>query len=127
MKVLLTADPEIPVPPTLYGGIERILDVLVKGYVERGHQVTLFAHPDSQVPCRLIGWKGRQSGGIGNMFVNTRQLFCHLVKEKYDVVHSFSRLAYLAPILPMRVPKIMSYQREPTLSQIRKAAQLAKK
>ena len=29
----------------------------------------------------------------------------------FDVVHSFARLAYLTPLLPLRVPKIMSYQR----------------
>ena len=30
MRLLLTADPEIEVPPRLYGGIERIVDVLVR-------------------------------------------------------------------------------------------------
>ena len=127
MKILLTADPEIPVPPKLYGGIERIIDVLVNSYTTLGHDVTLFAHADSKVPCRLIGWKGRQSAGMRNTLANTAQLFSHALKERYDVVHSFSRLAYLTPLLPLGVPKIMSYQREPTLSQIKKATQLAKK
>lgn len=127
MKILLTADPEIPVPPALYGGIERIIDVLVNGYVQQGHEVTLFAHAESQVPCRLVPWKGKKSQGIGNMIANASQLFRHVVKEKYDVVHSFSRLAYLTPILPLQVSKIMSYQREPTISQIQKATKLARK
>jgi len=127
MKILLTADPEIPVPPNLYGGIERIIDVLVNGYVGLGHDVTLFAHADSKVPCRLISWKGAQSTGLRNTLLNTAQLFSHALKEQYDVVHSFSRLAYLTPLLPLGVAKVMSYQREPTLSQIGKATQLAKK
>lgn len=127
MKILLTADPEIPVPPTLYGGIERIIDVLVQDYVSRGHDVTLLAHPDSKVPCRLLPWPGRQSNGLRNTILNTSKLFGHVLRERYDVVHSFSRLAYLTPLLPLPVPKIMSYQREPTLSQIRKASGLAKK
>jgi len=127
MKILLTADPEIPVPPLLYGGIERILDVLVNGYLALGHDVTLVAHVDSKVPCRLIPWKGKESGGFTNMVTNTSQLFSHVLKENYDVIHSFSRLAYLTPLLPLRVPKIMSYQREPTISQVRKAAGLARK
>ncbi|RYG42422.1 MAG: glycosyltransferase family 4 protein, partial [Chitinophagaceae bacterium] len=125
MKILLTADPEIPVPPILYGGIERILDVLVNDYVAKGHDVTLMAHPDSKVPCRLIPWRGKQSQGLANTLVNTSQLFSQVLKGKYDIVHSFSRLAYLTPILPLRIPKLMSYQREPTLSQVRKAARLA--
>ena len=126
MRILLTADPEIPVPPTLYGGIERIIDILVDGYVKRGHDVTLFAHPASQVPCRLIPWKGLHSRGVGNILTNTGQFFAHLMKERYDVIHSFSRLAYLTPVLPMQIPKLMSYQREPTLSQIKKATQFAR-
>ncbi|RYG26694.1 MAG: glycosyltransferase family 4 protein, partial [Chitinophagaceae bacterium] len=127
MKILLTADPEIPVPPRLYGGIERILDALVTGYVARGHEVTLFAHHDSQVPCRLIAWKGKQSHGTNSILSNTRQLFFHILREDYDLVHSFSRLGYLVPILPMRIPKLMSYQREPTIGQIKKANRLSRK
>lgn len=127
MKILLTADPEIPVPPIHYGGIERIIDVLVKGYVDRGHEVTLIAHPDSNVPCRLIPWKGLSSYGLKNTLQNTALLCSQVFKEPYDVVHSFSRLAYVTPLLPLRIPKIMSYQREPTLSQIRKAANVTKR
>ena len=127
MKILLTADPEIPVPPKLYGGIERIIDVLVKGYTKLGHDVTLLAHSDSIVPCKHISWNAKQSTGLINTVVNTKQLFSQVMKRDYDVVHSFSRLAYLMPLLPLRVPKIMSYQREPTISQIKKANQLARK
>lgn len=127
MKILLTADPEIPVPPIHYGGIERIIDVLVQGYVSRGHDVTLLAHPHSNVPCGLLPWTGLQSNGLKNTILNTAKLFSHALKERYHVIHSFSRLAYLTPLLPLPVPKVMSYQREPTLSQIKKAKSLAKK
>ena len=37
MRLLLTADPEIEVPPRLYGGIERIVDVLVRRLKAKGH------------------------------------------------------------------------------------------
>ncbi|RYY43568.1 MAG: glycosyltransferase family 4 protein, partial [Chitinophagaceae bacterium] len=127
MKILLTADPEITVPPVLYGGIERIIDMLVNVYVKQGHDVTLVAHPDSKVPCKLIPWKAMNSQGLKNMLTNTAQLYTHVWKEKYDVIHSFSRLAYLTPLLPGRTPKVMSYQREPTISQIKKAVALARK
>ena len=36
MRILLTADPEIEVPPRLYGGIERIVDGLVRRLRTRG-------------------------------------------------------------------------------------------
>ena len=54
MKVLITADPYIPVPPVHYGGIERVIDVLVRELVSRGHDVTLVAHPESRTSARLM-------------------------------------------------------------------------
>lgn len=50
MKILLTADPELPVPPRLYGGIERIVDLLATGLQSCGHEVGLVAYPDSTSP-----------------------------------------------------------------------------
>ena len=62
MRVLLTADPEIPVPPKLYGGIQRIVAELVTRLQARGHEVGLVAHPDSSVNCSAFyPWKGEHS------------------------------------------------------------------
>lgn len=127
MKILLTVDPEIPVPPNGYGGIERIVDMLIHQYLQKGHDVTLCAHPESQVACKLIGWKGAKSQNKMDVLKNTAQLTRLVFSNKLDVVHSFSRLAYMTAILPLSVPKIMSYQREPTLSQVKKASLIAKK
>jgi glycosyltransferase involved in cell wall biosynthesis len=127
MKILLTVDPEIPVPPVGYGGIERIVDMLIHQYVLKGMDVTLCANAASKVPCRLVTWKGNKSRGLANIIKNTLQLTNLVYKGNFDVVHSFSRLAYMTAILPLSVPKIMSYQREPTLSQAKKAVLLAKK
>ena len=54
LRLVITADPYIPVPPLHYGGIERVIDVLVRELVRRGHDVTLVAHPDSRTPARLV-------------------------------------------------------------------------
>lgn len=125
MKILITADPFIPVPPIHYGGIERIIDMIIREFVKEGHDVTLIAHPDSKPPegCRLITYKDGQDHIVANMMLISKTYF----KHKFDVIHSFSRLFYLLPLLPFSVPKIMSYQREPTLSQIKKVMLLAKK
>lgn len=127
MKILITADPELPVPPILYGGIERIIYSLVSFFVKQGHEVTLCAHPDSQVSCKLISWKGAQSQSSLDTFKNMITLTNLIYKENFDVIHSFSRLAYMTAVLPTKVPKVMSYQREPTLSQVKKALVLSKK
>lgn len=127
MKILLTCDPEIPVPPGLYGGIERIVEALVNAYVDDGHDVTLLANPSSKVPCKLAGWKGAKSQNQFDTLKNTIQLTSLVFKERFDIVHSFSRLAYMTAIMPFAVPKIMSYQREPSLQQVSKAVKLSKK
>lgn len=56
MHVAITSDPEIPVPPRLYGGIERVIAMLAAELTGRGHRVTLFAHPDSTAAAELIPW-----------------------------------------------------------------------
>ena len=127
MKILLTVDPEIPVPPTKYGGIERIVDMLIHQYLKKDHNVTLCAHPDSKVSCKLVGWKGAKSQNKIDTLKNTTQLTRLVFSNKFDVIHSFSRLAYMIAILPTSLPKVMTYQREPTLSQVKKAQSLAKK
>lgn len=127
MNILLTVDPEIPIPPKGYGGIERIVDMLIHQYLKKGHEVTLCANPASKVDCKLIGWKGAKSQHKMDILKNTAQLTRLAFSNKFDVIHSFSRLAYMTAILPTSLPKIMSYQREPTLSQVKKAKMLAKK
>jgi glycosyltransferase involved in cell wall biosynthesis len=111
LRIALTADPELPVPPRLYGGIERIIDMLARGLVERGHAVTVFAHPDSRTAGRLVSWPGRASGSKVDTVRNAAVLARHAWAGRFDLVHSFSRIAYLTPLLPARVPKLMTYQR----------------
>jgi glycosyltransferase involved in cell wall biosynthesis len=111
MRIALTADPELPVPPGLYGGIERIVDMLAHGLVSQGHDVTVFAHPKSQTAGRLIPWTGRSSRSRIDTFRNSVMLARHVLSGHYDLVHSFSRIAYMLPILRSPIPKLMTYQR----------------
>ena len=111
LRIALTADPELPVPPQLYGGIERIIDLLAQGLVARGHEVTLFAHPDSSTAGRLLPWPGAASQSKTDTLRNMAELARHVAGARFDVLHSFSRIAYLAPLLPFRLPKVMTYQR----------------
>ena len=111
MRFAITADPELPVPPKLYGGIERIIDLLVRGLVARGHEVTLFAHPESVTAGCLVPWRGRASRSGIDTFRNARTLAQHITGGGFDLVHSFSRIAYLLPLLPLAIPKLMTYQR----------------
>lgn len=111
MRIALTADPELPVPPRLYGGIERIIDLLATELSHRGHQVTLFAHPESTAQADLIPWPGRSSRSPADTLRNAATLLKHVSRTPFDLIHSFSRIAYLLPLLPLPIPKLMSYQR----------------
>ena len=115
LHIALTVDPDIPVPPRLYGGIERIADWLVRGLVARGHDVTLFAHRESTVPATLVPYGIEPHRGTYPRVVELLQVGGGLWRRRrrIDLVHSFGRLAALLPILPRRsLPKIQSYQRE---------------
>jgi len=128
MKILLTADPELPVPPKLYGGIERIVDLLVAGLQNRGHEVALVAHPESTSSVsKLFPWRGMQSQNKLDTFQNMITLWSAVNSFKPDVVHSFSRIFYMLPILRSPLPKIMSYQRRPSDRTVKLAAQIAGK
>jgi glycosyltransferase involved in cell wall biosynthesis len=119
LRILVTADPEIPVPPRHYGGIERIIALLVDGLTARGHDVTLVAHPDSAAPCRLVPWRGLKSTSPVDTAANAAQVARAVWHFRPDVVQGFGRLGYLVPVLPLAVPKVMSYQRAITPRSVR--------
>jgi len=119
VRLALTADPELPVPPKLYGGIERVIDMLARGLVARGHDVTVFAHSDSVTAGRLVPWPGRSSSSVADTARNAAALAREAMRGRFDLIHSFSRIAYLAPMLPLNIPKIMTYQRPITPRSVR--------
>jgi len=126
VKILLTADPEMPVPPKLYGGIERIVDLLVRELLARGHEVGLVANRESTAPAaRLFAWPGSRSQRPSDTARNTLALWAAVRQFRPDILHSFSRALYLLPLLPAALPKIMSYQRKPGTRQVACAAKLA--
>ncbi len=53
MKIAQIASICFSVPPKSHGGTEIAIDLLTRGLVSRGHEVTLFASGDSQTTARL--------------------------------------------------------------------------
>ena len=104
MRIALTMDPGLPVPPIHYGGIERIVDLLARGLVARDHEVTVFANADSVTGGRLVAWLGRSSGSKKDTVLNAALLGRHVISGRFDLVHSFSRVAYLLQFCPSRFP-----------------------
>lgn len=125
LSIAITADPEIPVPPLFYGGIERVVDGLANELGARGHQVTLFASPESRSQTELVALPGRSSLSRVDTLKNMTLLTKVITRRRFDVVHNFARLAYLLPLMQSALPKIMTYQRAITDRSVRLGARLA--
>lgn len=126
MRILLTADPILPVPPRGYGGIERIVDALARHYRSLGHTVGLMARDGStcSVDC-FQAWPGHRVEHRLDTVRNAWSLRRFAAEFRPDVIHSFSRLAYLLPVLAeRRFGVVMSYQRHTGGRQIAWAARL---
>lgn len=114
MRILLIMDPGIPVPPTLYGGHERLVYLFANEYTRLGHEVTLLAGPESSCNGTTITY------GANDLERSTSQRNKELIfvwkylrknHKNFDLVHNFGRLIYLLPILNAPVKKIMTYGR----------------
>ncbi|HEY7243348.1 MAG TPA: glycosyltransferase [Xanthobacteraceae bacterium] len=127
MRILLTADPFLPVPPRLYGGIERVIATLTENLRARGHVVGLVAVKGSTALVdHFRPWRYAKPDDWIAHSQNAVSLMQACGEFGPSVIHSFSRLLYLAPLQLRRIPKIMSYQRTVGGSQIRLWAALAR-
>jgi hypothetical protein len=116
MKILLVMDPGIPIPPTGYGGIERIVALLALEYNRLGHTVELLSSTGSSlsgIKCHSIGPDGFPSKKwVRWIAIVKAWKFLLIKRNEFDLIHNFSRLVYLLPMLNHPVKKLISYQRE---------------
>jgi glycosyltransferase involved in cell wall biosynthesis len=93
LRIAQVAPPIERVPPSAYGGTERIVHELTTELVRRGHDVTVFASGDSDVPCRLVPTvdEALRPAGIeadsGGWFAATVKMVAEQAAE-FDVIHS---------------------------------------
>jgi glycosyltransferase involved in cell wall biosynthesis len=122
-RVLLIADPHVPVPPVYYGGIERIVDFLAEGLQDRGWDVTLACHPDStcgvhQLP--LCHSKPYQYCRISNGLHMAHKI----LTGRYDLIHSFGHCDLTALFWPTSRLQIQSFQSTPSMQVLEKRTNL---
>jgi glycosyltransferase involved in cell wall biosynthesis len=93
LRIAQVAPPLERVPPAAYGGTERVVHELTTELVGRGHDVTVFASGDSDVPCRLVPTveMALRPAGIeadsGGWFATTVNMVAEQAAE-FDVIHS---------------------------------------
>src|SRR3954447_14482916 len=95
MRIAQVAPPFETVPPTNYGGTERVLSLVTEELVRRGHEVTLFASGDSSTSARLIPtvdtalWRHtRTRGQLGYWANTTGGAFRHGGQGEMEIKHS---------------------------------------
>jgi glycosyltransferase involved in cell wall biosynthesis len=98
MRVGLICPVWFPVPPTAYGGTERVVALLADGLVEAGHEVTLFASGDSQTRARLESvFQTAPSEWIGHTYWEMQHaIFALRRSPEFDVLHDHTGLLGLA-------------------------------
>jgi glycosyltransferase involved in cell wall biosynthesis len=108
LRIAQVAPPVERVPPAAYGGTERVVHELTTQLVQRGHDVTVFASGDSNVPGKLVPTVDRalRPAGIesdaSGWFATTVKMVVEQGSE-FDVIHSHLEwwsipLARLAPV-----------------------------
>ena len=92
MRIAQVAPLAESVPPTLYGGTERIVSYLTEELVRQGHEVTLYASGDSQTSARLVACVPRALrldeeviDPIAHGIVELERVFADA--HEYDIIH----------------------------------------
>lgn len=89
LQVGIVAPPWVPVPPTLYGGTEAVIDTLARGLIAEGHQVALFASGDSTCPVPLRSLYPSSLGTLGSEADEIRHVAAayDCLAGQVDVIH----------------------------------------
>jgi glycosyltransferase involved in cell wall biosynthesis len=95
MRIAQVAPPFESVPPTRYGGTERVIALLTEELVRRGHDVTLFASGDSSTSARLIPtvdtalWRQPEvRDPLVFWAITLGEVFQRAADGEFDIIHS---------------------------------------
>ena len=95
MRIAQVAPPFETVPPTLYGGTERVVSLLTEELVRRGHDVTLFASGDSTTAARLVPtvdtalWRQTEvRNELVYWTITVGEVYRRAARGEFDVIHS---------------------------------------
>lgn len=120
-RVLIVSDTGLPVPPRHYGGVERIVDGVVRRLREIRFEVALLAHPESTAEADAnFRFEDVRPGVPSQM----RSVGRARTAFRPHLVHGFGRTLALGSALLGRIPKIVSYGRSPTPRSVRLAARI---
>jgi glycosyltransferase involved in cell wall biosynthesis len=111
MRILIIVDPQIPVPPRDYGGIERIVAGLASEFQATGHRVDLIAGPGSRsYGGGLVIHRHPTANFLSRAFRKSWfQIRTLPAILRAEVILNFGRLDYLALALSLPVPLVCCF------------------
>jgi glycosyltransferase involved in cell wall biosynthesis len=120
MRILVIADPHIPVPPRQYGGTERMVAFFCEEMRQRGHRIHLLAAPGSRsYGGRRVIHRAPSRAYLSRAF---RKICFQIVSlwaaRGSDLVMNFGRLDYLWALLRTRVPVVCRFENPVPQSEI---------
>src|SRR5579884_2786567 len=88
MRIAQLVPPFNPTPPPGFGGSELVAGTLIEQLVRRGHEVVLFAHPDSTAPATLVTYP---DANLINQFDRRELAYAARVFARageFDIIHN---------------------------------------
>lgn len=108
MRIGLVVGPGFPVPPPHYGGIERVVDTLARGFTAAGHDVLLAAPSDSSCPVPLAAgmWESDSTrrGSIPRELSHSIRAYGAM--GHMDVIHDHTLIGPLCTHRPDSIPTV---------------------
>ncbi|MEM1357839.1 MAG: glycosyltransferase [Bacteroidota bacterium] len=98
MKIALLAPLKYPIREPFHGGLEMHTHLLARELTTRGHELTLFAHPDSAPEFRLRPQPLSERAGFLATALAYRKAVQDIALGGFDVVHNNS-IHFLPPLL----------------------------
>ena len=108
MRIGLIAGPWIPVPPPTYGGTERVVDLLARGFVAAGHEVLLAVPSDSECPVtRIPGLGASEPATLGTSLSELSHVIrAYSGMRGVDIIHDHTLAGPLYLCRPSSVPVV---------------------
>lgn len=108
MRIGLIAGPWIPIPPVTYGGIERVVDTLARGFAAAGHEVLLAAPSESTCPVPLV--PGMRPASRDELGLTMSEL-SHVIRayeglHDVDIIHDHTLAGPLYARRPANIPVV---------------------
>ncbi|UKA68487.1 glycosyltransferase family 4 protein [Arthrobacter sp. FW306-05-C] len=108
MRIGLISSPWFAVPPTAYGGIERVVNSLARGFADAGEEVVLAAPSDSTCPVPLApGMRAADSRELGMRGSEMNHAIrAYDAMGQVDVIHDHTLTGPLYAHRPRVVPVV---------------------